>query len=145
MISQYQNPLLSGSDCMIEDGFIPIMDLFCSLLEQNNCKAYIVSSFRQTTIVPGAIVTPSEMSNHLVGHAIDVNLIDSTGKFWNSISLKPGTLSGDVANLIKAIEASDIRWGGEFQACDDVHFDDGLNLRNPNLWQDLYQQINQPA
>lgn len=140
MIRKYSNPLLTGADCMIEDSFIPAMDYFCSLLQKYALKAYIVSSFRENTDVQGAIVSPAKMSNHLVGHALDVNFIDDKGTFWNS---KDMINCQDMLEFITDWTGEGYRWGGHFEVPDDVHFDDGINIENPTLWTTIYNQIHQ--
>ena len=84
------------------------------------------------------------MSNHLVGHAIDTNFIDSKGIFWNSKALENPT--GEIFDFINSCHMKGIRWGGLFVRKDTVHFDDRLNLIKPDLWADLYNQIhNEPT
>lgn len=143
MIKQYTNPLLSGEPCMIDDSFTPSMDLFCSLLEKTGCKAVITSSFRKDANVSGAVVAPAKKSNHMVGRAIDTNLIDATGVHWNDEALK--TPSGSVLDLIQLSESSGLRWGGRFQDSDYVHFDDAFEEKFPDEWLTLYNEIHQPA
>lgn len=151
MIIEYKNPLLLGSICSIHDGFISSMDLICKLLALNNCKLYITSSDRCSTNVQGAIVTPAQMSNHLVGHAIDCNIYDASGKLWNSKALEvfapespnyDSTISNEILDFIKAVRQSGIlRWGGDFHEFDTVHFDDGLNISNPARWKQIYAEL----
>jgi hypothetical protein len=87
--------------------------------------------------VSGAIVPPASRSNHLVGHAIDMNLKSSSG-FFNSSKLKKSNfanLPGEIKKLIELIRDDEVlRWGGDFNPEDPVHIDDKLNHRNRERW-----------
>jgi hypothetical protein len=98
----------------------------------------VTSSFRtKDAAVAGAIVQPAQRSNHLVGHAIDMNL-RFNGQRFNSTSLLRQNLKllpSNVQNFIAQIRAHPIlRWGGDFVKADPVHIDDDLSRRNPELW-----------
>lgn len=139
MLTTYTNPLLSGSPCIINDDFTDFMNTFCNFLSLSNCKAIITSSYRPSDVVSDAIVTPAQHSNHEIGMAVDVNLIDSTGVVWNSTALK--TPSGDVLDFIQLMESAGYRWGGEFHQIDSVHFDNGCNVNNPEKWKAIYAEL----
>lgn len=143
MIREYKHSALTGRPCMIENGFIPSMDIICATAEKHKIKIYITSSFRTDLVVPGAIVDPAEKGNHLAGHAIDCNLIDSAGKWWNHVALDNPT--GDVLAFITEVTEAGVRWGGAFQKKDDVHFDDGLNLKDPQRWKEIYSEVHKAA
>ncbi len=139
-IVEYKHEALVGKSCFIEVSFIPKMDLLCYCAIQADVKLYMISSRRKTTKIAGAIVKPAEMGNHLIGHAVDCNIVD--GKtFWNSIKMREG-LSGNAKKFIDLVIASKVlRWGGLFKAKDEVHFDDGLNLRNPEKWHEIHNYL----
>lgn len=127
--------------CMVHSDFIPIMDKLCYYADQNELFLYHISSYRKTANVIGAIVTPAQMSNHMIGHAIDCNLLDG-GKLWNSIEMRKG-LIGNVKKFIDMVNADkSMRWGGNFSKKDEVHFDDGLNIRNPKKWHEIFKELN---
>jgi len=139
MIVQFKHELLTGKDCFVHDGFIPAMNQFVGALALFGCSALIVSSFRTTTVVPGAIVTPASHSNHLIGHAIDVNLYDKDGDLWTSKYLiEP---KDEILDFINEVSKYGIRWGGKFSTPDPVHFDDGLNVIHPDMWISLYNSL----
>jgi len=139
-IVQYKHDSLVGKDCFIEEGFIVAMDRLCYYANQFGLKLYINSSYRNSTVVDGAIVKPATLSNHLIGHAIDCNIVD--GKtFWNSGKLEK-ELTGNVLKFIDTVRKDTIlRWGGDFAVKDVVHFDDGLNIREVAKWHELYNSI----
>jgi hypothetical protein len=69
------------------------------------------------------------MSNHLAGHAIDMNVKygEAKDKWCNSTCLG-GVLPDGVSGFIKAIQDdAGLRWGGDFSDKDPVHIDDNLN------------------
>lgn len=142
MIREYKHPLLSGKPCMIHTDFIPCMDLFCRYLEIVKCSALITSSYRPNADkINGAIVKPARRSNHMVGCAIDCNIYDSKKALWNSTMLK--TPTGEVLQLINLVRRSKLlRWGGDFETIDSVHFDSGINISNPKRWDEIYTEIN---
>jgi len=139
-IVPYLHDALVGKPCFIEASFIPKMDLLCYYAVQCDIKIYNISSYRKSTNVPGAIVHPAKMGNHLVGHALDGNLVD--GKiFWNSIKMREG-LTGNAKKFIDLVRAGKIlRWGGDFHDKDEVHFDDGLNLSDAKKWHEIHDYL----
>jgi hypothetical protein len=136
-IVEYKNDSLTGKACFVEENFIPSMNLICGYAKDCGIKLHINSSNRDDLNVKGAIVTPAKKGNHLVGHAIDCNLID--GKvFWSSTMLE-GKLTGNVLKFITLIQNSKlVRWGGDYKKRDVIHFDDGLNVMAPKKWLELY-------
>uniref|UniRef100_A0A914VUR2 3-phosphoinositide-dependent protein kinase 1 n=1 Tax=Plectus sambesii TaxID=2011161 RepID=A0A914VUR2_9BILA len=117
----------------VHEEFVPALERIIKYAEESDVKLYITSSFRKNTDVHGAIVPPAVKSNHLVGRAIDMNIVYKGG-FCNSDCLA-GHLTGDVAKFIEKIRADHgLRWGGDFTPRDTVHIDDGLNIQDPAKW-----------
>lgn len=85
-------------------------------------------AFRENSVkLTGAVVTPAKKSQHLVGHAIDCNIVD--GDNWNnSTSFKNKKETEGAKKLITALKKQDYRWGGDFTPIDSPHFD--LKLDN---------------
>ena len=143
-IGEYKHSVLVGKPCIIENGFIVAMDRLCFYANEFGLKLYINSSYRNSTAVSGAIVTPATLSNHLIGHAIDANIVEGN-IFWNSKKLEKG-LTGNVLKFIDTIRKDTIlRWGGDFPVTDVVHFDDGLNVRDHAKWLELYNELQSKA
>ena len=144
MIVEFKHNALitSNKPCFVHVDFIPTMELLCTHAKNNGVKLVHISSYRKTSNVKGAIVVPAKKSNHMVGFAIDCNIIDAKGVYWNSIKMREG-LGGSVLNFITdATRDKKIRWGGNFRTKDEVHFDNGLNIRNPKKWEQVYLEIN---
>ena len=141
MIIEYKNFVLLGTPCMINDDFIDSMELLCHFAVECEILIKITDSFRyDNSHVKGAIVTPAIMSNHKVGHAVDFNIVDKSGTYWNSDKMKKG-LTGEVLTFINLIKQSSLRWGGTFPNPDPVHVDDGINVRNPEKYKQIYNEI----
>ncbi|XP_044163132.1 uncharacterized protein LOC114975662 [Acropora millepora] len=106
-------------------------------------KVYVTSSFRKSgQAIKNAIVQPATRSNHFVGHAIDMNLVE--GSLWcNSKCLQNWRYNqGGVSCFIQKIRAStSLRWGGDFSKKDPVHIDDGLNYKSRSGYDTLYNLL----
>jgi hypothetical protein len=141
-LTTYSGSNFEGEAVKADSEFVSSLDTINSLAGSNNVKLYITSSFRTTSKVKGAIVTPAEKSNHMAGHAIDMNVkYGDKGTLCNSGCLG-GTLPEGVSGFIKAIQgAAGLRWGGDFNTKDPVHIDDGLNVNDPTKWEERYKAV----
>lgn len=76
--------------------------------------------------VTGSVVPPATKSQHLIGHAIDCNIVD--GSSWNTSSdfeKKKQTANADT--FIEKMKQGLYRWGGDFTRADTPHFDKQLD------------------
>lgn len=72
--------------------------------------------------VTGAVVPPATKSQHLIGHALDCNIVDGTN--WNnSKTFKEGDESTSAKEIISELKIAGYRWGGDFNKVDIPHFD----------------------
>ena len=72
--------------------------------------------------VSGAVVTPARKSQHLLGHALDLNMIDGTS--WNTAAdFRAGNETENAKTFIATMKANGMRWGGDFRKADTPHFD----------------------
>jgi uncharacterized protein YgiM (DUF1202 family) len=138
VIKTYTNTQFIGKEMRIDADFIPHLDRLNQYALDCQVKIYVTSSAREPgRSVSGAIVPPASRSNHLVGHAIDMNLQSASG-FFNSSTLKKsnfGNLPDEIRKLIELIRDDEVlRWGGDFNPEDPVHIDDKLNHRNRDRW-----------
>lgn len=125
-----------GKPVLADSDFIPFLDLVNALAKTNGLQIFVTSSTRPFGVpVSGSIVPPASRSNHLVGHAIDMN-IQIGAKLFNNVALGNfATLPTSIKNFITAIRKDpDLRWGGDFTPADPVHIDSGLNVREPTTW-----------
>lgn len=102
-------------------------------------EIYVTHSFRRRDhVASGAVVSPAKRSNHLVGHAIDMNLVVG-GQFYNSGKLRREnhrSLPPKARYFLQMIREDPIlRWGGDFVQPDPVHIDDDLYRRDPMGWE----------
>ncbi|WP_417503036.1 M15 family metallopeptidase [Marinobacter sp.] len=90
-------------------------------------KLVLNQAFRVNGVpVSGAVVTPATRSQHLIGHAIDCNIVD--GSNWNnSRTFAAGRQTEGATNFINDMKNAGYRWGGNFSNPDTPHFDKRLN------------------
>lgn len=131
----------NGKKVLIDIDFLPTIQII-----DDECKAqgfifWVTNSFRKDAdILSGTVVTPANMSNHKVGHALDGNLQHiKTGEWFNSV--KMGDKNGIDEKLIQAIIDKGVRYGGNFRKEDNVHFDDALNVNQPDVWKEKYRVL----
>ena len=138
----YVGSEFQGKKVLADKLFVPHLNQINALAKTHGVKIHVTSSWRANANVAGAIVTPAKKSNHMAGHAIDMNLV-FPGGWANSSYLKRSNEANwhsAVAGFINAIRAdATLRWGGDFRTQDPVHIDDGLNIHNPTLWEERYQ------
>lgn len=119
-----------GQPCRADVQFVPMLKKINDYAEQAGVFILVTSSFRTSSNVGGAIVKPAKRSNHMAGHAIDMNVVyDNKRKSANSTELaKYPAVAEPVRIFIKSIKDDGVlRWGGDFNDRDPVHIDDGLN------------------
>ena len=132
-----------GQPCRADVQFVPMLTKINDYAEQADVYVHVTSSFRTSSNVGGAIVKPATRSNHMAGHAIDMNVVYSNRtKSANSTELgKYPSVAEPVRRFIKSIvDDPGLRWGGTFQVRDTVHIDDNLNS-NMGLWDKRYQAM----
>jgi len=125
---------------MADEGFETYLYTMDRLAKQYGLQIKVQGEgFRKAdSPVRGAIVPPSATSNHLVGHAVDINIVYN-GTWYNSTTLSNySSLPQAIKNFITGCKNAGMRWGGEFSTRDPVHFDDGLNLNNKARYDRLY-------
>uniref|UniRef100_A0A914URT2 Peptidase M15C domain-containing protein n=1 Tax=Plectus sambesii TaxID=2011161 RepID=A0A914URT2_9BILA len=139
-IVNHQPSNFQGKTAQVNANFVSTIDRISSYATAAGVELYITSSFRKDTNIHGStVVPPASKSNHMVGHAIDMNVVYSGG-FCNSVCLS-GQLPAPVAAFINKIRQDPaLRWGGDFSEPDVVHIDDGLNINNPDEWDREYIQ-----
>ncbi len=131
---------------IVDTEFLPSMYKIDSYAKENGVIIYVTSSFRTPDQkLTGAIVPPSKKSNHLAGHAIDMNVYYD-GILYDSRSLKKSNMAKlppNVRNFINDVRNNKaLRWGGDFNTEDPVHIDDDLGA-NPNVWQSKFEACQQ--
>ena len=152
IVNDNSNPLVEftasnfvGVRVVSDKDFVPALKRINEFAKKSDVLIHVVSAYRKDANVANAIVTPSKMSNHMVGHAIDVNVrygVNHT-KWCKSVELAKPTLPEPVAKFIGLIRADEeLRWGGDFRTKDSVHIDDYYN-KNADNWKKKFQKIHQ--
>jgi peptidoglycan hydrolase-like protein with peptidoglycan-binding domain len=152
IVNDKSNPLVDftasnfvGIRVVADKDFVPALKRINEFAKKSDVLIHVVSAYRKDANVANAIVTPSKMSNHMVGHAIDVNVrygVNHT-KWCKSLELAKPTLPEPVAKFIGLIRADEeLRWGGDFRTKDSVHIDDYFN-KNVENWKKKFQNIHQ--
>ena len=99
-----------GSTVSIDSDFYNSMEAICDAAVRCNVKLYITSSFRQPdSAVLGAIVTPATLSNHKIGHAIDMNVVYGKSRTLCNSRCLGGNLPTDVQCLIDEVKSEGLR------------------------------------
>jgi hypothetical protein len=140
-IVAFSSPIFVNKPVLADADFLPDLRRIESSAKDNNLVLFVTSSARRQGVpIGGAIVPPASRSNHLVGHAIDMN-IQHDGSFFNGDALADfNSLPSAIQNFINSIRQDQtLRWGGDFN--DPVHIDDGLNLREPSTWDQKFPKI----
>jgi len=134
-----------GIPTLVDVEFVPFLEKVNRFARAAGLQIYVTNAVRKQGVSLGnTVVPPASRSNHLVGHAIDMNpKLD--GRLFNSAAMKKGSfrrLPKAVKDFVGAIRgASPMRWGGDFDPEDPVHIDDGLNLRDPAAWEAKFRVI----
>lgn len=132
----------NGKSIMVHKDFVPYLNQMNELAVLNDFQVIVTSSFRTSSKVPGAIVPPAKMSNHMVGFAIDMNLKDrKSGTWYNSTKLGDGK-GLDEKFLNEVVAKTGMRWGAAFNVPDSVHLDLEIN-KFPKHWQQIYDEVNE--
>ena len=131
-------PNFVGEPVTCDRAFVDLLQFVDACAAEQRIKVHVTSSFRRRdAVVSGAIVPPAKRSNHLVGHAIDMNVV-LEGTLFNGMRLareNHETLPRAIVDFLNQIRSHSIlRWGGDFVNADPVHIDDDLARRNPELW-----------
>ena len=80
-------------------------------------------TFRVQGIAPrGAVVAPATRSQHLIGHAVDLNIVVGTTVVISSAFIA-GTAPKEATDFVTSVKAQGLRWGGDFGDRDPPHFD----------------------
>jgi hypothetical protein len=140
VIVAYEHPAYVGAPVIAATGFIGALDQLGRLALDAGVRLHVTSSFRALDAdVRGAIVPPASRSNHLVGHAIDMNVVDADGGLCDSGCLRRyPDVPTRVRRFLDAVRGHPLlRWGGDFSTPDVVHVDDGLKVRAPETWERL--------
>ena len=114
-------------EIVISLGFLESLKFADKTAGTLSVKVFLNQAFRvHGNAVSGAVVPPATKSQHLIGHAIDCNIID--GGSWNTSSdFRNGNETQAATQFIDAMTKHGLRWGGNFSRPDTPHFDKRVN------------------
>ncbi|MEW6078507.1 MAG: M15 family metallopeptidase [Thermodesulfobacteriota bacterium] len=128
-----------GQQILVHRDFLEPMRRLDGYARATGVKILVVHSFRHPeAVLTDAKVVPGKRSNHLAGHAVDINVRSGLWLYMfedmkkTSLPDQPSPVQ-DFIRLIR--EDPGMRWGGDFEDEDPVHIDDGLNLADYQQWQ----------
>ena len=128
-----------GRQILIHRDFLPAAETIRKLARTHGITLVVTQAYRAPgKRVTDAVVTPAVRSNHLAGHALDMNprLGWTT---YTSKKMMAGDLPGPVRDFLAAVQAHpELRWGGVFSTPDPVHLDVAVNRRDPPRWARYY-------
>jgi len=116
-------PDANGDEVLASKDFVAGLDSLDDAAGTNDVKLSLNQTFRVQNMPPsGAVVTPATRSQHLIGHAVDLNIVD--GKTTVTSAMFINKTATDAANkLVADAKATGLRWGGDFSPIDPPHFD----------------------
>ena len=136
---------ISNSPIQVDESFFPAMTRMDRYAAECGVEIWVTHSFRRAgDHLTGTVVVPSKRSNHLVGHAIDMN-VKAEGRLWVSANMAKSSwsrLPQSVIDFLNKIRRDgQLRWGGDFVRPDTVHIDDDLWRRDSAAWTRKYKAL----
>jgi len=120
-------PNAQAGEVLVNAAFVDAIRKLNAAAEATGVSLHINQTFRRDDVPPsGAVVPPAKKSQHLVGHAVDLNVID--GAVTNTAAMfMSGTATPGAMAFVRAAKTAGLRWGGDFAVRDPIHFDDFLD------------------
>jgi len=117
------HPNIASDELIISSSLLDCLIQADTIAKELSIIIKLNQTFRVNGVkVSGAVVKPASKSQHLIGHAIDCNIVD--GDNWNnSKTFKKNQETENAKKFIKATKKNGMRWGGNFSKVDTPHFD----------------------
>jgi len=127
-----------GERLLAHVDFHPALQRLVDYAELADVTIHVIDSYRRPDDrVRGANVPVALRSNHLVGHAIDVELVLGDERLGRERLRREHfrDLPMNARYWLQQIrDDRELRWGGDFVHQDPVHIDDDLYGRDPEQW-----------
>ncbi|MFH1155486.1 MAG: M15 family metallopeptidase [Pseudomonadota bacterium] len=128
-----------GRQILVHREFVPFLKALEERAWTSGLDIVVTGSYRKPEArLSDTVVAPATRSNHLAGHAIDLN-VRHAGHLYESRDLGKGSwdsLPFEVRTFFDEVrKIPPFRWGGDFTQEDPVHVDSGLNQSNPGAWE----------
>lgn len=117
------NNNVQNGEFVLSEALLSDIKLMNSEARKAGVTLMLNQTLRDQAVAPsGAVVTPAKRSQHYIGHALDLNIVD--GSNWNNTAaFKSNTATASAKAFIKAVKAAGLHWGGDFSRIDSPHFD----------------------
>jgi hypothetical protein len=116
-------PGAKDDEVLANQGFVTGLDSLNSAAAGASVRLHLNQTYRRQDVPPsGAVVPPATRSQHLIGQAVDLNIVDGATVVSSAMFLNNTATSAAVA-LVQAARNTGLRWGGDFSQRDPVHFD----------------------
>ncbi|MBK1662158.1 M15 family metallopeptidase, partial [Paracraurococcus ruber] len=116
-------PGAADDEVLVNAAFLPGLDALDAAAEATGVRLLLNQAFRlEGAAVAGAVVPPATRSQHLIGHAVDLNIL-AGGVTITSGMMAAGSIPQPARDFIAAAKRAGLRWGGDFGRPDPVHFD----------------------
>jgi len=121
---------VSRGEVLVDENFPPAIGVLNTAAGNAGVRFRVNQAFRvQGAVVGGAVVAPATRSQHLIGSALDGNLLEG-GAVRLSGEMTRDRQSKAFAAMIEEAKGAGLRWGGEFSPIDPVHFDREVSSRS---------------
>jgi len=117
------NPSIGADDFVVHKDFVASL----ASINQAAVDAGVLFQVNQSMRVAGkpvrgAVVQPASSSQHLIGNAVDFNILHG-GKPIHSSKMVWGDLPQAAKDFITDVKKAGMRWGGDWAKRDPIHFD----------------------
>ena len=133
-----------GEQIIINKNFKEYLKIIDGFAGESELILIITNSYRhENQKLSNTVVTSSKNSNHLVGFAIDFNILYN-GNEYNSNKLKKENLINLPKNILDFINKikshKNLRWGGDWKTPDPIHIDYPLNIQEKSKWKTYFTE-----
>lgn len=116
-------PSPGPNEMLVHQDFVPWIPALDGKARDKHVTLRVNQAFRvQGLPVSGAVVPPASSSQHLIGHALDVNIVDGSTVNTSAMFIA-GAATQPASDFVKAAKELGLRWGGDFSPVDPPHFD----------------------
>jgi len=131
------NPSVGAADIVVDVDFASALRRLDQSARGLQVRLIVTQALRLVgDAVSGAIVPPAKKSQHLIGHAVDLNIAD--GDVLNNSRLYAAKKwTANAKQFADGAVAGGLRWNAKFSPVDPVHFDLQVDPNAP-LWQAKY-------
>ncbi len=127
------NPSVGTGDMIVHKDFVVALGAINQAAADASLRFQVNQTLRLAgRPVGGAVVTPATNSQHLIGNAVDFNILQD-GKPIHSSKMKWDELPQAAKDFITDVKAANLRWGGDWKTRDPIHFDAYLTPNGPDF------------